>query len=171
MIPTIQEDHGYAGKYHCRVCNRAYQRKTWRSTAIERIYLPIDNPNREELAWAAGFYDGEGNCWASAKTGVLKIAVSQADPRPLRRFHAAVLRLGKLDGPYLRPHRVHRENHSEMWTWHAQNYEDFHYVIGWLWEFLSEPKREQIDHYVAIYHTRPHLPRVPQRAGHFASSE
>jgi hypothetical protein len=93
----------------------------------------------------------------------IKLTIHQADPRPLQRFHAAVLGFGKIDGPYLRPNRVNRDNHTAMWVWHAQNYEDVQYVIGWLWEFLSAPKREQIEHYMAIYDSQPHSTRLSRR--------
>lgn len=51
-----------------------------------------------------------------------------------------------------------------MWTWCAQNYEDVQYVIGWLWDFLSDPKREQIEHYMKVYTARSHKTRRPRRA-------
>lgn len=116
---------------------------------------PVESLDREALAWAAGFYDGEGNFWTRAESGHIRLTIHQCDFRPLQRFHRAVMGVGKLRGPYQRPHRVHRENDSPMYTWSAQNHADVRLIIGWLWEFLSEPKREQIDKYAAIWESRP----------------
>lgn len=88
-----------------------------------------------ELAWAAGFYDGEG-CTSLRKytngTIVLECSLGQKDRRPLERFVRAV-GFGKVNGPY----------------GVAQAYQ-IHYIYGQaydlldrLWPYLSEPKREQ----------------------------
>ena len=50
---------------------------------------------REELAWAAGFFDGEGSTILTTKTdkrlGQLSLSVAQsADPETLYRFRDAV---------------------------------------------------------------------------------
>lgn len=56
-----------------------------------------------ELAWAAGFFDGEGSfhAHASHKTNPkLAISISQKDREVLDRFHAAVSGIGGVNGPY-----------------------------------------------------------------------
>lgn len=86
-----------------------------------------------EIAWAAGFFDGEGSVYATGK--YLVLAITQADRRPLERFRAAVS-LGTVGGPY-------RLEKSPYFTYRAGVYE-VQPVIEKLWPLLSEPKREQI---------------------------
>src|SRR5258708_1520938 len=52
-------------------------------------------PDREQLAWAAGFYDGEGcvGCYRTggrAKPSSLNMSVTQKGSEPLERFQRAV---------------------------------------------------------------------------------
>jgi hypothetical protein len=91
--------------------------------------------DREELAWAAGFFDGEGH---TSPDG-LSMEIYQTDPRPLERFRAAVGGIGKVSGP--RPPA--RGSRKVSWTWDAYNWADTQAVIAMLWAFLSAPKRDQ----------------------------
>jgi len=91
-----------------------------------------------ELAWAAGFFDGEGHI-SFTPGKQIAFSVAQVDRRPLDRFLAAV-GLGVVGGPYLlgknpRPVFFYRARKREVDT-----------VIERLWPFLSEPKREQINY-------------------------
>jgi len=53
-------------------------------------------PNREELAWAAGFFDGEGSfSWTEAAAFGCTV-INQANKEPLERFQRAVAGLGKI---------------------------------------------------------------------------
>jgi hypothetical protein len=109
-----------------------------------------------ELAWAAGFFDGEGTVTVCStrlrypKTGAtwavnsFYVGVNQATsscddqviPEPLTRFRAAV-EIGTLVGPYLRP-----PNRRPMFKWHARNRDGVTALIR-LWPFLCGPKRDQ----------------------------
>lgn len=59
-----------------------------------------------ELAWAAGFFDGEGYVGvyydrrAALPKPKLQVSINQVNPEHLHRFRAAVGRLGNLTGPY-----------------------------------------------------------------------
>lgn len=86
-----------------------------------------------ELAWAAGFFDGEGWAHYNARARALEIGVGQKDARPLRRLHDA-LGVG----------RIYRERRDTFGSWRAVNAADQYVVIRKLWPYLSEPKREQI---------------------------
>lgn len=95
--------------------------------------------NREELAWAAGFFDGEGhirygeyrNTSGGIKSTGMRTHIPQIDPRPLQRFQAAVLGIGIIDGP----RRSLNPNHSAQWLWRAASFEDVQAVIAPLWTF------------------------------------
>jgi hypothetical protein len=97
--------------------------------------------DREELAWAAGFFDGEGSTYLKVyATGRVEIrmAVAQTDPRPLVRFRNAV-GIGSVNGPYERQNKTHKPNYE----YRPDTFEHMQAVIAMLWHWLSEPKREQ----------------------------
>lgn len=97
--------------------------------------------NREELAWAAGLFDGEG--WIGAQVQSkrhhlrhLRVAISMNTPDVLHRFHA-VIGLGNVIGP----HSAGRKN--PIWKWQVNTFEQSQAVVAFLWRWLSEPKRIQ----------------------------
>jgi hypothetical protein len=94
--------------------------------------------NREELAWAAGFFDGEGNT-GSAWSSPIHVQVSNTDLRLLQRFWAA-LGVGRISGPYTLKNRPQNRPH---WHWAATSFEDAQAAIALLWVWLSESKRKQ----------------------------
>lgn len=96
-----------------------------------------------ELAWAAGFFDGEGctsvsKVWGAQRTPVPRISIAQTDPRPLERFHRAVGGLGNI-----RTFAPADARHSRQWVLHASGWRVTQAIIALLWSSLSEPKREQ----------------------------
>jgi len=94
-----------------------------------------------QLAWAAGFFDGEGSIQLRRGT-LLQLYVGQTDPRPLERFAAAV-GVGKVNGPYGPYPRKGRANTwKPMYAWQVGG-RKAEQVFDLLRPFLSEPKREQ----------------------------
>ncbi len=99
-----------------------------------------------ELAWAAGFYDGEGYAGTQlARSGNrhLRLSIGQADRSLLERFQRAVYGLGRINGPYQRsaPDGTPRK---PMHYWRASSCEARR-VIDLLTPYLSEPKLAQIE--------------------------
>lgn len=112
-------------------------------------------PNREALAWAAGFFDGEGTAVlanlnstrTNPTTGRRRdyptptLAVTQHfDPATIHRFHEAVGGLGKVYGPHTSKGTA---NHPR-WSWSVRRPHEVIAVVAMLWSFLTQPKREQI---------------------------
>jgi hypothetical protein len=101
--------------------------------------------NREELAWAAGFFDGEGHIGVPVQKhgkygGVNKrlvIVLVQTQDGPLERFYAAV-GVGKLYGPY-KP----RSGQSPYKQLHINTFQDVQHAVCQLWPWLSAPKKAQ----------------------------
>jgi hypothetical protein len=99
------------------------------------------NINTHELAWAAGFFDGEG-CTHIRKftnkghnTWYLNINVAQSGiPECLNRFKAAVGNLGNINGPYKGYH----------YKFDCSKFEHVQAIIALLWNYLSGPKKKQI---------------------------
>lgn len=104
---------------------------------------------REDLAWAAGFFDGEGHTRASEregrKAGSLSMIVPQNDKRVLERFQAALLGMGTITGPHARP-----EKKNEFYVWVLTSAHKCQAAIAMLWEFLDTIKREQAAQALAV---------------------
>lgn len=94
---------------------------------------------REDIAWAAGFFEGEGCVAKGAKCKF--IAINNTDPEPLARFHAAV-GVGRVRGPY-GPYN-NGISKKPYWTWSAANFEHRQAAIAMMWPWLSERRREQL---------------------------
>jgi hypothetical protein len=111
-------------------------------------------PNREELAWAAGFFDGEGSVSILLKDdwfNSLMITITQAEPTTLERFREAVARLGYVRGPYER----RSEQHQPRWVYTVARFEDIQAIMVMLWPFLSGPKRLDTVRALSAYAARP----------------
>jgi hypothetical protein len=121
--------------------------------------------NREELAWAAGFFDGEGNFRISRQNG-LRMTATQTYRPHLERFKAAVSGLGFVYGPYRHGGSDGRKR-QPIYHWHASSFEHAQAAAAMLFPFLGEPKRQQI-----LTALRQHRKRAPfkwqlcERAGH-----
>lgn len=116
--------------------------------------------NREELAWSAGFADGEG-CFFNQKIkgarGMrvhARFSVGQNDREVLDRFCAAV-GFGKVMGPYKR-------KWSDWYNYQVNSFEQVQTLGALLWTFLSPIKREQFERVITT--VTPTLPpgRIPK---------
>lgn len=98
-----------------------------------------------ELAWAAGFFDGEGCITTTTQPAgtYLQLRISQTDHRPLDRF-SQVVGIGNVTGPY-----DVKEGHQQTFYWSASGLQNTHQVLSLLWPYLSEPKREQTQRVLA----------------------
>lgn len=114
--------------------------------------------NREELAWAAGFYDGEGSAGFYLKRtqlrknthGQLALTVMQTEPEILERFCRAV-GVGKVNGPYVVRNSKY-PNRKPQWRYGVQTFEHVQAVIAMLWPWLGETKRVQGLKAISAYH-------------------
>ena len=95
--------------------------------------------HREKLAWAAGFFEGEG-CFhrnkgssknSSPDYGTLQIA--QVNPEPLDKFRAVF--------PFLYPARPQGKN--QIWALRSGKFEHVQAVVAALWPWLSTKRRQQ----------------------------
>jgi hypothetical protein len=94
-----------------------------------------------ELAWAAGFFDGEGSVfWRGQIRKELCLTVAQADIRPLIRFANAVGFPG-VRGPYI-PRNM---NGKSYYVYSVNSHVRVQAIVAMLWKFLSEPKQSQAE--------------------------
>lgn len=106
-----------------------------------------------ELAWAAGFFDGEGSSSSSGKfmrkdgtawknlVAQLGQCESEKDtlPEVLARFHKVVGGIGHCTGPYASSN----PNARPSWRWSAIGLTNFDNVMKLLWPYLGTVKKEQ----------------------------
>lgn len=93
-------------------------------------------PGQPDLAWAAGFYDGEGSTSRvrrRTKSGV-RIGISQKEPLLLLRFKDAVGGVGNIRPP---------AKGEKCWQYTITRFNDILYVIEVLWPHLGITKRRQ----------------------------
>ena len=96
-----------------------------------------------ELAWAAGFFDGEG-CTTNRRAGRLPtcigllICIGQSDIRPLERFKKAVGGLGYIRGPMQK-----RQGNKPVYRYDTGNFMHAQAILAMIWKWLGPEKREQ----------------------------
>ena len=95
---------------------------------------------QSELAWAAGFFDGEGNTRleqsSDKRRRYLRISIGQTEKETLLRFQRAVGGIGKIYGPYQKGIR------QPIWTYSARG-NDAKGALNLILPFCSSPKRNQ----------------------------
>ncbi len=116
-----------------------------------------DSVERENLAWAAGFYDGEGSTASyhaytrvhMAKNGKqsilssdnISMGISQIDRRVLERFQSIVGGAGAINGPY----KDKRPTSSPIWAYRVSGVNNVREILRKLWPWLGEVKKEQAE--------------------------
>lgn len=114
--------------------------------------------SREALAWAAGFFDGEGHtrlASAPARKGpaVLTMVISQAGSSELlERFRRAV-GVGRVLGPYDYRHR--RPTQKPFYSFAVSNFAESQHCICVLWPWLGTVKRAQALAALRQWHEQP----------------
>jgi hypothetical protein len=100
---------------------------------------------KTELAWAAGFFDGEGS--TGTHNRALRLYLAQSETTTLERFQRAVGGLG-----YIRARRPPPQAHwQQEYDWCCSRYAECRAVLDALWPFLSWPKRAQALRAIALY--------------------
>lgn len=97
----------------------------------------------QELAWAAGLFDGEGSFMLTHNSRPdrhpkARATLSMTNETLVRRFAAAV-GVGTVTGP------EHRERERPMWRWTANRYEHFERVLALLGPWLGTEKKAKAD--------------------------
>ena len=115
--------------------------------------LQVRDPSLE-LAWAGGFFDGEGYIGCTTQIirerGYHRLAcsVAQTSKEPLIRFQKAV-EAGKVYGPY-----NYGINKKDYWQWNAENTDTSRQVMEKLIPYLCSIKRDQYYNSVTLYEER-----------------
>jgi hypothetical protein len=117
----------------------------------------------EELAWAGGFFDGEGSSYLTkhrTHDGYMNAAVEVRQsgwdgvPAVLQRFHVALGGVGHLNGPH-----VYDWADAPVSRWKCEAGDDVQLVIHRLMPFIGTVKRNQAMRVLAVINSQPELPR------------
>lgn len=99
---------------------------------------------RENIAWAAGFYEGEGTCsiyWSKDKNyPAVILSVPQVEREPLDRFNSI---FGGHFRIHIRPKRS--ERHSDCHVLQSRKFELVQFCTSSMWHLLSVRRRGQIE--------------------------
>ena len=126
-------------------------------------------PSRDsELAWAAGFYGGDGTTSAglnkaggpgyrTLKAGIPQAACDGAIPPVLTRFHEAV-GAGSIRGPYVLKNPWSRQ---PQFVWSISGTRGVEPVLELIWPWLDDVKREQARVAISAARACRHRPLPP----------
>ena len=101
---------------------------------------------REDLAWAAGFMEGEGTFYCNIQKGrkeghksqaAISVRAVQVEREPLERLQR-IFPFGKLYGPYLG-----KSNRQPHYQFAIHSFEGGQALIAALWPWLSSKRRNQ----------------------------
>jgi hypothetical protein len=84
----------------------------------------------EDLAWAAGFFEGEG-CFSG------KIIVVNTDLEPLQKLFG-IFKFGTI-----KPRKITLPRHKPQWKWEVWNFQHIQFIVGSMWKWLSEKRKQQ----------------------------
>lgn len=110
------------------------------------------NYNREELAWAAGFWDGEGTACVITRTKnrhrALRASVNQSESNAenLKRFHT-VIGFGRMHGPYRAKSRPNSQGAFQV---NFDGFENVQALMALLWPWLGSIKRAQFQRVLGV---------------------
>jgi len=107
--------------------------------------------NREDLAWLAGFFDGEGCVSVSQRDrkqgsySALRLQITQCDRAPLDKTKS-ILGFGNVNGPY--PSFSHHKSATRKagklkWSYNTSGFERVQATIAMMWPWLGEQKKRQ----------------------------
>lgn len=117
----------------------------------------------EEVAWAAGLFDGEGSTMlmphrTHAGYFIGEAAVTQSGargiPEVLTRFRNAVGGAGKVYGPIRQ-----KRSRKDVYRWKAQTQTEIEHVVQQLWPWLGAVKRVQAGQVLRVFRSQAPLPR------------
>jgi LAGLIDADG DNA endonuclease family protein len=118
-----------------------HRQKTLDVALLGQVPRKLSLRVRVDLAWAAGFFDGEG-CFSYVRSSRYPcVSITQTEPGILDRFRS-VLGVGKIYGPYTSKVRDgwRRKPH---YFYRAHGFADVQAIAGMLWFALGTIKRTQ----------------------------
>jgi hypothetical protein len=92
----------------------------------------------EQIAWAAGFFEGEGTILLSGES--LHVRIGNTDKEIIHRF-ADILEVGAIYGPYP-PYGGTSHRRKDLWVWIARDEAGLD-AIALMWPWLGSRRRNR----------------------------
>lgn len=94
------------------------------------------------IAWASGLFEGEGSCGLLGGQRQPVAQLSMTDEDVVERF-ARIVGRGAVHSYRSNQRTTHGGQRKQQWRWSVQSAEDVGHVLGLLWPFLGERRKEQ----------------------------
>jgi hypothetical protein len=101
---------------------------------------------QENLAWAAGLFEGEGCLTTHGKN--MTALINSTDKDVIERFHS-VIGFGSINGPYQSKVKA---SYKPYWRWRCGSFEHVQATIGLLWKHLGERRKQRAMDLLRGYH-------------------
>lgn len=105
--------------------------------------------NREDLAWAAGIYEGEGSLYVCRRTMLMSVKMTDLDV--LQRLRD-VMGFGVVYGPYT---LLNFPQRKPTYAWQVGNFEGMQAACAFFWPWLGMRRRAKIVEVLTTIATRP----------------
>lgn len=100
------------------------------------------SPDRAEIAWAAGIFEGEGCIYQGTGVGLV---INMTDKDVLERF-AAIVGVGRIRGPIA----GQKANHKSFWEWRVGRQADREAVLLAFMPWLGQRRRDKAERMLAM---------------------
>ena len=104
------------------------------------------NWSRENLAWAAGLFEGEGSISIKPQTAQLQLAMTDEDV--VRKFHS-IVGMGHVYDPYV-DRRVWPTPRKPIWRWTVGGSRKCQALLAAFWCFLGNRRRAKAEEAIRI---------------------
>lgn len=120
-----------------------------------------DNPlcTRENLAWAAGLFEGEGS-FSYQRRGqymTIQVELGMTDEDRVRRFHA-VVGIGNVTGP----HNNTKPHHKPIYRWKTGSFAGVQAIMAFMWPWLGPRRRNKAIELLTVYWQHKRQTRATQ---------
>ena len=104
--------------------------------------------NREQLAWAAGIFEGEGcfNFYPSNGSRMMQATLVSTDKDVIEAFQS-VIGWGTI---YER--EPQKEGWKRQWRWHVSTFEEVQALVALLWPWLKSRRQSKCKEMLSRYH-------------------
>jgi hypothetical protein len=102
---------------------------------------------RENLAWVAGLFEGEGCIGHNRKTGQWQLIVASTDEDVLQRAHM-LTGVGTLRGPIDRGHKPH-------WIWNVTSRAQVYALLAALYPWFGKRRQARVIECLTYYRENP----------------
>ena len=124
------------------------------------------NWTRENIAWAAGLFEGEGSISIKRQTAQLSLGMTDEDV--VRRFYS-IIGIGKIYGPYRDKRKL---THKQMWIWTIGGARQCQAVLAALWNHLGKRRKHKAEEAIIRCSTWSHpRDRIKCKLGHLYTEE